>query len=95
MHIQQDGECEQITVQFYVEDLKVSYKNQAVLEDFLSNLRDEFGQEDELTENKGLVHGHLGITIDYSISHKAVFTIFNHLEDVIVEANEDLKNSHS
>ena len=86
---------EQITVQFHVDDLKVSHKEQAVLEDFLKDLRDEFGQENELTENKGLVHEYLGIMIDYSIPRKVVFTMFNYLEDVIVEASEDLKNSRS
>ena len=70
----------------------MSHKDQAVLEDFLTNLRDEFGQEDELTENKGLVHEYLGITIDYSISRKVVFTMFDHLEDVIIEADKDLNN---
>ena len=30
---------EQITVQFHVADLKVSHKEQAVLEDFLKDLR--------------------------------------------------------
>ena len=82
---------EQITVQFYVDDLKVSHKEQAVLEDFLKDLRDEFGPEDELTENKGLVHKYLGITIDYSIPRKVVFIMFDYLEDVIVEASQDLK----
>ena len=43
---------EQITVQFHVDDLKVSHKEQSVLEDFLKDLRDAFGQEDESTENK-------------------------------------------
>ena len=86
---------EQIIVQFHVDDLKVSPKNQAVLEDFLGELRSEFGQEDELTENKGLVHKYLGITIDYLITGKAVFIMFNYLENVIVEAAEDLKNSRS
>ena len=52
---------EQITVQFHVDDLKVSHKEQSVLDDFLKDLRDEFGQEDELMENKGLVHEYLGI----------------------------------
>ena len=47
---------EQITVQFHVDDLKVSHKEKSVLEDFFSDLRSEFGQEDELTENTGLVH---------------------------------------
>ena len=51
---------EQITVQFHVDDLKVSHKDQSVLEDFLGDLRSEFGQEDKLTENKRLVHKYLG-----------------------------------
>ena len=38
---------EQITVQFHVDNLKVSHKEQSVLEDFLCDLRSEFGQEDE------------------------------------------------
>ena len=86
---------EQTTVQFHVDDLKVSHKDQAVLEDFVSNLRDEFGQEDESMENKGLIHEYLGITIDYAIPRKVAFIMFDYLEDVKVEANEDLKNSRS
>ena len=73
--------------------MKVSHKEQYVLDDFLNDLRNEFGQEDELTENRGLVHEYLGITIDYSIPRKVMFTMFDYLENVIVEANEDLKNS--
>ena len=38
---------------------------------------------------------YLGITIDYSIPHKVVLTMFDYLEDVIVEASQDLKNSRS
>ena len=84
---------EQITVHFHVDDLKVSHKDQAVPENFLTNLRYQFGQQDKLTENKGLAHEYLGITTDYLIPHKVVFTMFDYLEDVIVEANENLKNS--
>ena len=40
---------EQITVQFRVDNLKVSHKDHAVLNDFLDDHRSEFGQEDELT----------------------------------------------
>ena len=75
--------------------MKVSHKEQSILDDFLKNLRDEFGQEDEMIENKGLVHEYLGITIDCSIPHKVVFTMFDYLEDVIVEASEDLQHSRS
>ena len=70
----------------------MSHKDEAVLEDFLTDLRNTFGQEDELMQNKGLKDKYLGITIDYSVPHKVVFTMFDYLEDVIVEANKDLKN---
>ena len=46
-----------------------------------------------LIENIGVQY--LGITIDYLISRKVVFTMFDYLEDVIVKANNDLKNSCS
>ena len=88
-----DGE--QLTVQFHVDDLKASHKDQKVLDDFLDNLRSEFGQEDELAETRGRVHEYLGITIDYSLPGKVVFTMFDFLEDVIVEAPDDLKKSRS
>ena len=76
---------EQIMVQFHVDDLKVSHKEQSILEGFLGNIRSEFGQEDKMTEKIGLVHEYLGITIDYSIAGKVVFTMHDYLEDVIVE----------
>ena len=43
------------------------------------------------------MHKYLGITIDYSIAGKVVFTftMFNYLEDVIVKATNNLKNSCS
>ena len=34
---------EQITVQFHVDDLKVSHKDHAILDDFLDDLSSEFG----------------------------------------------------
>ena len=81
----------QTKVQFHVYDLKVSHNDQNVFDDFLDELRSEFVQEGELTEKKGLVHVYVGIIIDYSIAEKVVFTMFDYLEDVIVECVEDLK----
>ena len=48
-----------------------------------------------MTENKGLVRKKLGISIDYLILGKVVFTMFNYLEDMIFEAADDLKHSCS
>ena len=84
---------EQVTVQFHVDDVKVSHKDHAVLDDFLYDLRCAFGQVDELMENKGLIHEYLGDTIDYSIASKVVFTMFDYLEGVIFEAADNLKKN--
>ena len=75
--------------------MKVLHKDQAVLDNFLDELRSEFGQEDELMENRGLIHEYLSITIDYSTGGKVVFLMFDYLEDMIVECAKDLNNSCS
>ena len=38
---------EQVTIYFNVDDLKILHKDQAVLDNFLDELRSEFGQEVE------------------------------------------------
>lgn len=86
---------EQLTVQFHVDDLKVSHKDHRVLNKFVSNLKKEFGQEAELSECTGKVHDYLGMTIDYSVPGKVVFTMFDYLEDIIVEAPAELKKGRS
>lgn len=86
---------EQLTVQFHANDLKASHQDTKVLDEFLEDLQKEFGKEDELTETKGKVHEYLGMTIDYSLTNKVVFTMYDFIEDIIVEAPADLKKSKS
>ena len=82
---------EQLTVVFHVDDLKASHKEQAVLDEFIKQLKDIFGKQNELSKSTGLVHKYLGMVLDYSIPGKIVFTMFKYLEDIIVEALDDLK----
>ena len=77
----------QLTVQFHVDDLKASHCDPEVLK--------EFGKEHQLSENIGKLHDYLGITIDYSLKGKVVFTMFDYLEDIIVECPDDLKKATS
>ena len=64
-------------------------------DDFVSDLREELGKENRLNNNKGLIHDYLGIIIDYLLAGKAVFTMYDYLEDVFVKCPEDLKNGMS
>ena len=84
-------EGEQLTCQFHVDDLKLSHVNQKVLDAFVEKLKSVFGKEDELSENNGEVHEYLGVTIHYNLPGKVAFTMFEYLEDIIIEAPEDLK----
>ena len=85
----------QITVQFYIDDIIVSHKDQAALDNFLDKLRSESEQLDELIENRWLVHEYLSITNDYLIAGMVVFMMFDYIEDVIVKCAKDMKNSCS
>ena len=84
-----DGE--QLTVQAHVDDLICSHKDQCVLDNLIRELNGVFGREKKLKETKGDVHEYLGLTIDYSMPGNVVFSMFNYLEDIIVEAPLDLK----
>ena len=59
----------------------------------MNQLCKEFGKEHELSKNIGKLHGYLGITIDYSIKGKVVFTMFDYLKDIIVECPDDFKKA--
>ena len=85
----------QLTVQFHVDDLKALHCDLEVLKEFVNQLCKEFGKEHELSKIIGNLHDYLGITIDYLIKGKVVFTMFDYLEDIIVECPDDLKKSTS
>ena len=44
----------------------------SILNNFLNKLRSKFGQEDDLTENQGQIHEHIGIKI-YCLIAKTTF----------------------
>lgn len=80
-----------LTVQAHVDDLIALHKDQCVLDNFIRELNGVFGKEKKLEETKGDVHEYLRIAIEFSMPGNVVFTMFNYLEDIIVEAPLDLK----
>ena len=45
-----------------------------------------------MEETSGVIHDYLGLTIDFLWDGKVVFSMFDYLEDIIVEAPVDLKD---
>ena len=88
---------DQLTVVFHVDDLNCSCQNDSALDELFNNLQSEFGEEQKLQKLQklerevGTVHDYLGLRIDYSVPSKVIFTMYDYIEDIIVEAPNDLK----
>ena len=80
----------QCTVQFHVDDLKLSHLEQEVLDDVVDHLNSIFGTDgDLLADSYGKIHEYLGMTIDWSSDGQVIFTMFDYLEDILAEAPSD------
>ena len=75
----------QLTVVWHVDDLKISQKDQSVVEDFIKELNGVYGKERELTANIGNVHHYLGMTFDYSRSGCVTITMFDYIQQILNE----------
>jgi hypothetical protein len=84
----------QITIQFHVDDLKISHMKQSVIDSVLNDLNKEFGTTRKpLAATTGMIHDYLGITIDYSERGKVMFTMYDYLEDILDEMPEDMNGT--
>lgn len=72
----------QCTIQFHVDDLKMSHLEQGVLDKVVKHLNEIFGSDDEeLSASYGVIHEYLGMPIDWSQDGKVLFSMFDYLED--------------
>jgi hypothetical protein len=84
----------QITIQFHVDDLKLSHRDQSVIDQVLLDLNNKFGTTRKpLAATTGMIHDYLGITIDYSEKQKVKFTMYDYLEDILNEMPDDMKGT--
>ena len=86
----------QLTIQFYVRDLKFSHIEQSVLEDLVKELNDVFRMsKKEFAETNSDIHEYLGLTIGFSGMYnpndpdkkqQVVVTMYDYIEDIIDSA---------
>ena len=63
----------QCTILWYVDDLKTSHVDPAVVSRILADIDAEYGKIAKMTNTRGKVHKYLGVTIDYSLPSKLIF----------------------
>ena len=77
----------QCTIQFHVDDLKLSHLHQGKLDKIIVKLNEIFGGEGELlAASYGSIHEYLGMAIDWSLDGNVIFTMYDYLEDILAEA---------
>ncbi|KAG7373109.1 reverse transcriptase RNA-dependent DNA polymerase [Nitzschia inconspicua] len=85
----------QCTIAWYVDDLKLSHEDPAVVEDIFAKLQAEFGKEAPLTVTRGKVHNYLGMRIDYSVDGKVQFTMPSLVNEIITQLPASLATGPS
>ena len=80
----------QLTIVWYVDDLKVSHENADVVTDTIEILKAEFGKQSALTVRRGKIHDYLGIQFDFSKAGKVVMTMNDYISELIEETPDDL-----
>ena len=80
----------QLTIVWYVDDLKVSHEDPNVVSDAIETLKAEFGKVSDLTIRRGKVHDYLGIEFDFSKIGKVVMSMDGYISDLLEEAPDEL-----
>ena len=68
----------------------MNHLQQQELDNIINHLNNIFGSKGELlAASYGKIHEYLGMTIDWSVDRKVIFTIYDYLEDILAEAPDD------
>ena len=84
---------DQCAVQWHVGSLKISCRNKKAAETVIGKLKKERGKHSPLTVSHGLVHKHLGVTIDCSKEGKVIFTMRKDANDITRSTPNGMKGT--
>ena len=76
----------QLTMAWHVDDLKVSHKEDNILDEFIGMMEEEFGQETPLTVKRGQIQEYLGMTLDFTKSGRVVVKMSNYIKNMLKDA---------
>jgi Reverse transcriptase (RNA-dependent DNA polymerase) len=81
----------QCTIVWYVNDLKISHMDDAVVVGgVLKLIEEEFGMDLDVTFPHGKVHDYLGMRINFSQKGKVIMSMFDYIDELLEESPHDL-----
>ena len=81
----------QCTIIWYVDDLKTSHIDPAIISIILSDIDAEYGKISKMTIPWGKVHKYLGMTIDYYLPSKVIFLMIKYIGKILGIIPEEMK----
>ena len=81
----------QCTILWHFDDLKTSYFNSAAISRVLTDIDAEYGKIAKMTTTQGKVHKYLGITNDYFLHDKVIFSMINYIAKILDNILEYMK----
>ena len=82
----------QLTITWHVDDLKISQKSKAVVDEVINRLKSIYG---DIRITRGLKHDYLGIDLEFTEDRTVKVSMVNFLKKVIEEFPEVIKGSAS
>jgi hypothetical protein len=80
----------QMTVVWYVDDLKISHANVFVVDDVVNLVKEELGKDLEVTVRLGKVHDYLGIRFNFTQTGRVTMTMHNYISELINACPDNL-----
>jgi hypothetical protein len=80
----------QITIVWHVDDLKVLHVSRKVVDEFIEQMEEEFGQETPLNKSRGKIHDYLGMTLDFTTPGTVVVTMVDYITAILKDAPDDM-----
>ena len=76
----------QLTVAWHVDDLKISHEEEDALDEFISMMEAEFGEDSPLSVSHGPIQQYLGMTLDFSERGKVVVKMDDYVRTMLNDA---------
>ena len=76
----------QLTVAWHVDDLKISHEEEDALDEFISMMEVEFGEDRPLSVSRGPIQQYLGMTLDFSKKGKVVVKMDDYVKTMLNDA---------
>ena len=90
--VNKDIDGSQCTIGWHVDHIKISHKNQQVVNKILEAMNAEYGKETPLTITHGAVHEYLGMKIDFSQAGEVKFSMPQYIDGLVEEIPADLSS---